>query len=96
MRYVSRKKFSLNGRRIDKYTYLVAIVMPLMTLPQIYSIFTTKNADNVSLISWLAYTLFSFVWIIHGVTHNDKPIIIANILWVIMCGLVTIGVVIYN
>lgn len=76
--------------------YTVAIASPLFTIPQIYVIFTNKTAEGVSIISWIAYMVASTVWLMYGLAHNDKPIILSNTAWVFFALLVVIGTIMYS
>lgn len=71
-------------RSLDKIIYVIGIVGPLMTLPQIYPIWSTQKAVGVSIFSWLAYMVIALVWLIYGIVHREKPIIITNILWILL------------
>lgn len=66
------------GRIIDKMVYLSAIVLPLINLPQLYSIWTTKSVEGVSIISWVGFALFSMIWVFYGIIHKEKPIVFLN------------------
>ncbi len=102
LRHIHRRKTHHKGLSnhkdhtpLDYLVYFCAIAGPVMTIPQIYLIWVNKNASGVSITSWLAYTLLTFVWIYYGIVHKDKPILITNILWLIVNGLVTLGAIIY-
>lgn len=82
-------------RFIDKTVYLVAIFAPLMTIPQILAIWVNRNAQDVSLTTWILYTFAALFWLLYGIAHRNKPIIISNILWVVMQVPIIIGVLIY-
>ncbi|MBT4166072.1 hypothetical protein HOE04_03480 [archaeon] len=86
------KWFSL----MDKIIYLVAVSGPLVTLPQVLKIWIEQSASGVSLISWGGYLIGSFFWIVYGFMHDEKPIILANLLWVVFTALIVIGVVVYG
>ena len=70
----------------------VAIAEPLMTVPQIYQIWSTHVTAGVSLISWLGYIIAAFVWLAYSLKIRDKPLIISSTMWVIAEGLVILGV----
>jgi len=82
-------------RFIDKAVYLVAIFGPLMTIPQVLTIWISQNAEDVSLLTWVLYTLTAIFWLLYGIAHRNKPIIISNILWVAMEIPVIVGTIIY-
>ncbi len=80
---------------LDKLIYIVGVLGPLSTIPQIYTIFIEKNAAGVSVATWLIYFLFSVIWIVYGVVHKEKVIILTYSLWFVMNGLVALGAIIY-
>lgn len=80
----------------DNFWYFVALVGPIMTLPQLYLVWVQKTTSGVSIASWVGYSLFNAVWIVYGLIHRDKPIILCNIAWVVVQSLVVLGVLIYK
>jgi len=80
---------------IDKIIYSAVILMPLMTIPQIISIWSTKSADGVSVWTWGMFTFFSIMWLWYAIVHKEKPLIINNILWILMQGSVLVGILLY-
>ena len=83
-------------RLMDKLIYIAAISGPLMTLPQVLKIWVEQNPSGVSIISWLAYLIGGIFWLIYGFMHDEKPIIVANLLWIISTSLIIAGVLIYG
>jgi uncharacterized protein with PQ loop repeat len=81
---------------LDKLTFIVGIIGPLTVIPQIYIIFNTKNASGVSFVTWLLIFVATFPWILYGIAHKEKNIIISFILWEIVNLGVIIGVMIYG
>jgi len=83
-------------RFIDKAILFVCIAGPLMTIPQVFKIWILRNATGVSAISWGAYLVFAFFWLMYGILHKEKPIIINSSLWIILEALVVIGTLMYG
>ncbi|MDP3966138.1 MAG: SemiSWEET family transporter [archaeon] len=83
-------------RVLDKIIYIVGIIGPAMLLPQVIKIFTSKNAEGVSFFSYAFLAIFSIIWLLYGIVHKEKPIIITNALWIVFHLLVAIGVLIYG
>ena len=81
---------------IDDIIYFFAIIIPLMTIPQIWVIWVNKSAQDMSLITWGAFLVSAFVWLIYSIVHKDKPLIINSVLWVILESLVVIGIIIFR
>lgn len=81
---------------MDKLIYIVALIGPLITIPQIIKIWVEKNAGGVSMITWSAYLIGGMFWLTYGIMHKEKPIILTNILWILMDVMVIIGVYVYG
>ena len=82
-------------RVFDKFMFAVALVGPIMGLPQLIKVWTEKNTEGLSSISWSAFFLLSLFWVIYGFLHKDKPIIISSIAWTIIHMLIVIGIIIF-
>ena len=81
---------------MDRLIYIIGIVGPIMTIPQVTKIWIDKNAGGISIIAWGTYTITSLCWIIYGVMHKEKPIIFSSGLFFIFDGLVVIGAILYG
>lgn len=84
------------GKRIiDIAVFLVGGLGPLFTIPQLMQVWTEKNAEGLSLTTWVAYLFFSLVWLLYGIVHKEKPIILANTMYIILNTVIVIGIVIF-
>lgn len=81
---------------IDTLIYFGGIIGPVMTVPQLYKIWSTKNATGVSFISWAAYAIGSAFWVWYGITHKQKPLIITYGLFLIIEILIVIGTFLFS
>ena len=82
-------------RIIDKIIYIAAFAGPIMTIPQVTEIWVNKNPGGVSMISWSSYIILSTIWLVYGLLHKEKPIIISSIFWIILEVHIVIGIIIY-
>jgi len=82
-------------RAVDALVYTAGILAPVMTLPQIYLIFSTRNASGVSAEAWLAWALLDVPWILYGVVHRERPLVVTYTLWFLGNFLVFVGAVLY-
>jgi len=82
-------------KTFDKFLFIIAVLGPLMTLPQLIKIYTLKNAAGVSAISWGLYAVLDIPWIIYGFIHKEKLLVFSYFLWIITNTAVTIGAIIY-
>lgn len=80
---------------LDRVVLFGGVLGPLMTLPQIHKIFALQTAAGVSLVTWLIHAIFDVPWIIYGVVHDSKPIMVAYLLWFVTNMAVVIGVLMY-
>ena len=90
-RHIKRKTKSKQKSKIDELVYLAVVIGPLLTLPQVYSIWV-EGQKGVSIISWFAYLAASIIWLIYAIKHKDKPMLIVEIIWILLDILVIIGV----
>ncbi|MBP9719415.1 MAG: hypothetical protein KBD46_03015 [Candidatus Levybacteria bacterium] len=92
--YLKKKKES--SRYINIIIYLFVIIAPLFTLPQVIDIWVLQKIEGVSLTTWAAYTTFSFFWLLYGLYHREKPIIISNSIFVLLDAFIVIGILVYS
>lgn len=83
-------------RFLDKLTFVVGVIGPFTVLPQIYTIFSTKSAAGVSATTWALIFIVTFPWILYGLAHREKNIIVSFILWEVMNATVVVGALIYR
>ena len=81
---------------LDKLTFIVGVIGPFTVLPQVYGIFTTHSATGVSLVTWSLMFVETFPWILYGIAHKDKSIIVSFILWEVVNLAVIAGVLLYS
>lgn len=80
----------------ERFMYFIAIVIPLMTLPQIYTIWSSQNATNVSLSTWLAYFFSALCWLSYSVMTKNRTMLVNQVLWVVLEIILIIGIVLYR
>lgn len=77
---------------IDRVVTAVAFLGPLTSLPQIIEIwFVDKSAAGVSILTWSAFVVMAAVWLLYGIVHKQRPIIISNALWIVAQSLIVAG-----
>jgi len=81
---------------LDKFMYVIAIVMPLTTIPQIVQIWGSKSAENISIITWGAYVFSAVCWLVYSSVHKEKVLMINSILWMALNASVVVGIFIYG
>ncbi len=83
-------------RLLDRLLIVIAAIAPLFSIPQIWKVFSTQSAGDLSLISWLTWTIGDIPWIIYGFVHKEKPIIIGYLLWFLMNGAIVVGIILFT
>jgi len=86
----NKKKF------LDKWMYLVALIWPIMTLPQTITIFQTQDVSSISKITWITYVVTASLWLSYWIIHKEKPIIFSNILRLLAHWSILIWIMIYK
>ena len=81
---------------VEKILPWLSVLTMMMTVPQIWTIWTQHSAAGVSLLSWGTYLLVACVWFVHGLKKRDKTIYLACIGWIALDLAVVIGVVLYG
>ena len=100
LRHIYHKKRRVAPKKyhhsfLDYVIYVFAFAGPVMTIPQIYDIWVTKQI-SVNKITWISYLVIGVVWLFYGIIHKDKPIILSNLLGIITTGLVVAGAILYG
>jgi uncharacterized protein with PQ loop repeat len=88
--------YKLSVRTLDNIVLVAGVMGPLMTLPQIHNIWVMKNASGVSPLTWGSFAFFNVFWLLYGLVHKEKPIIVAYSLWLFVNSIVTIGALLYG
>jgi len=70
--------------------YIAVVAGPLLTLPQVYSIWI-DDQRGVSSISWFAYLGTSIIWLVYGVKHRDKPLVLVEFAWIALSIMILVG-----
>lgn len=89
------RKLIEKNRSLSRLTLILAVVSPLMTLPQIYEIWIKQRATGVSMLSWGFYVFSSSIWLLYAIKIKDRALYISSALWVIAQAIVVLGLVFY-
>lgn len=80
---------------LDRLMYAVGVLAPFALLPQVVQLYTEKSSAGVSLTTWVLLAFSNLLWLMYGVVHRDKPIIIAHFLFIVMDASIVAGVLMY-
>ncbi len=93
------KKKTLKNLEKRTFGYVmdgVALIAPLVLLPQVFQIFEYKNAQGDSLLTWVLLGVINSLWSVYGVVYKERLIFIANVLMMILDLVVVIGILLYR
>jgi uncharacterized protein with PQ loop repeat len=80
---------------LDKLIYPVSLLGPLMMIPQIAKIYIEKDASSIALTSWIFFGLVSILWILYGLAHKEKVLVVSHSAWVASYIFIITGAFIY-
>lgn len=80
---------------IDYLVYFAIVIGPILTMPQIYSIWFEKQ-KGVSVISWIAYFIASVIWLLYAIKQKDKLLIIVQTIWVFLDAFIILGLLLIS
>ena len=63
----------------DLFGFSAALLTTIAFLPQLYKTWTTKSAEDVSLIMLILFITGLICWIIYGSRIHSIPILVANV-----------------
>ena len=81
---------------IDRATFVVAVLEPLVTIPQALTLFIQKTAAGVSLSTWVGYEILTLVWLWYAVVHKDRLILLYQGLFFLIQTVVIAGGLLYG
>jgi MtN3 and saliva related transmembrane protein len=80
-------------RIYDEVIYLVGIVSPFVILPQAINVWVYRQTEGISIITWALLGVASSMWLVYGIIHKEKPIIVTNVLLMLFNFSIALGVV---
>lgn len=74
--------------------FILAFIGPLMTFPQVATVWMLKHHQGVSLLTWLTYGMCAIAWLVYGYIHREKVIILSELLLTILDFSIVLGLLI--
>lgn len=87
---------TIDKSRVELFALIAGIVQPLITLPQIITIYSNQSSQDVSLLTWVGYLFFGITFLVYGLAFKLKPIWIGQIIWVTMQAIIVVGILLYR
>lgn len=89
LRYKNKKMVDFLG------TFALLTLSPLL-LPQVYKIFYTKSAKDISIIYLICHYVTALSWYYYGIAISRPSIFIANLIVFVSINFLIIGKILYN
>jgi MtN3 and saliva related transmembrane protein len=81
---------------LNRLCAVFAVFMPLTALPQVSMLYTTKDASGLSLLMWVLYSVGVVPFLLFGIVSKYWPLVVLNTLWLIVQGIMIVGILLYN
>lgn len=81
--------------RFEVFVNICSVILPLTTLPQLYTIYVERITEGVSIITWISYTLLTIPIFIYSLKRKELPLILLNGLWILVNSAIVIGLLLY-
>jgi MtN3 and saliva related transmembrane protein len=81
---------------IDYIGYVAALLTTVSFVPQVFKIYRSKSAKDVSLYMFLLFTMGIVLWLIYGLSQKIWPIIIANTVTLVLSLSILIMKMVYD
>jgi len=83
-------------KTFDKFIAVVGLIGPIMTTPQIMNVWVYHQVEGLSLVTWSTYVITSSFWLIYGIIHKERAIILVNIAWILSNVSLVVGIIIFG
>ena len=83
-------------RALDRMMFGVAFVAPVVLMPQVIQLYTSKSAEGLSLPTWFLLGAINFLWALYGFVHKEKPVVISSFFMGILNMSIAVGIVLYR
>lgn len=93
------KRIDRNKNRVDDrfevFVNICSVILPLTTLPQLYTIYVDRITDGVSIITWISYTILTIPIFIYSLKRKELPLILLNGIWILVNIGIVVGLLLY-
>ncbi len=79
------------NKTLDQLTFVTGILLPLLTIPQAYTIVVDKQTAGVSLLTWTFYLFASTLFAVFGIIHKQRLLIVTYVPFTIIELIIVVG-----
>jgi uncharacterized protein with PQ loop repeat len=77
---------------VDRVVMLLGVIYPLAMSPQLYNVWVLNRTAGLSGITSIVGLVVSVIWVIYGLLHRQRPIWVANLVWVCVHATMAAGI----
>lgn len=81
---------------LDNFLLFIAVLGPVVVIPQIVKVYLHQEVTGLSIWTWGLLTIGAVPWVLYGLVHKEKPIIISYGLWFLAYLSIVIGILLYG
>ncbi len=81
-------------KAVDGLAYVVGVGGNIAVIPQIIKAWAS-DAPGLAVLTWVLFSGIGCLWLVYGILHNQKPLIVAQITS-ITCNLLVVGGWLFN
>ena len=89
---LARKK----SKEFDQLAYIIIGITFLIALPQVYQIYSTHSAGDISLLTFAGFLIIGVFWLIYGIERKLKPVIFSSLFHLLVNGAIVYGILLYG
>src|SRR3990167_8089206 len=82
--------------KLEPYPHPVAIVAPIALLPQVLSVYSTKNVSGLVVFPWIFLGCMHILWVFYGTIHRELPLVLTSIFFALMNFSLLVGILLYR
>ena len=82
-------------KAVDSMAYIVGVSGNIAVIPQILKAWQS-NAPGLAVLTWLLFVGIGFIWLVYAIQHQQKPLIVAQIVGITCNIAVVLGWVVNN
>lgn len=80
-------------KTLDQLTFATGLLLPLLTIPQAYTVLIEKETAGVSLFTWTFYLFASLLFATFGIIHKERLLIVTYVPFTIIEAAIVLGLI---
>ncbi|MBM3271682.1 PQ-loop repeat-containing protein [Candidatus Kaiserbacteria bacterium] len=81
---------------LDHLMYGIALMSPMVLVPQVVQLYTTQSTDGLSLYTWSLLTVINILWTTYSIVHREWPMLISSSLMGFLDIVIVVGILLFS